>query len=254
MIDSRRSCLLFFDWDNTLAVGGDVSDANRAALAAAKAAGHRLVLNTGRSLAFIPSVAFDCAAWDGVIASCSYAAARSGDGFETIFEKYLSADVLCRTLAFYRAHREALHLIRFECRDEVISPDEDGMTEAQIIERADEMRVSNVTVGANMAAFPDFRAGDCDLICHEGYSEFVVRDIHKGTLIPLFCERFGIEKEQTVAFGDSVNDEGMFRCADTRVLIPGERFERTELIDLFADSRESGVADAMRELGLSTVG
>ena len=251
MIDPRRPCLLFFDWDNTLAVGGEVSDENRAALAAAKAAGHRLVLNTGRSLAFIPPVAFDCAAWDGVIASCSYAAARSGGGFETVFEQYLGADVLCRTLAFFRAHREALGLIRFECRDEVISPDEAGLTEAQIVARAAEMRVNNVTVGANMTEFSDFDFGDCDLICHEGYSEFVVRGVHKGTLIPLFCERFGIPGEQTAAFGDSVNDEGMFLCADTRVLIPGERFDRPELIDLFADSRETGVADAMRELGVT---
>lgn len=250
MIDSSRPCILFFDWDNTLAVGGEVSGANREALAAAKAAGHRLVLNTGRSLAFIPTAAFDCVPWDGVIASCSYAAVRSGDGFETIFEKYLGADVLRRTLAYYRAHREALRLMRFECRDGVLDPDAPGLTDEEIVERGEKLCVSNVTVGVDLTAYPDYPAEGGDLICHEGYSELVVPGMHKGTLIPLFCERFGVAQEQTAAFGDSVNDEGMFLCADTRVLIPGERYDRTELIDVFAEGREDGAAEAMRKLGL----
>ena len=250
MIDPSRPCILFFDWDNTLAVGGEVSDANREALAAARAAGHRIVLNTGRSLSFIPPAAFENVTWDGVIASCSYAAIGSADGFETIFERYLPADVLCKTLQYYRAHREALRLIRFEGRDAVISPDDEGLTDEDIVARADEMRVSNVTVGTDMTAFPDFLSEGGDLICHEGYSELEVPGMDKGTLMPLFCERFGISREQTVAFGDSINDEGMFRFAGTRVLIPGERFERTELIDVFTEGREDGVAEAMRKLGL----
>ena len=251
MIDHSRPCILFFDWDNTLAVGGEVSDANREALASAKAAGHRLVLNTGRSLAFIPPAAFECAKWDGVIASCSYAAVRSGDGFETIFEKYLGADVLRRTLAYYRAHREALRLMRFECRDGVVDPDEAGSTDEEIIARGEKLRVSNVTVGVDLTTYPDYPAEGGDLICHEGYSELVVPGMHKGTLIPLFCDRFGISRGQTAAFGDSVNDEGMFLCAGTRVLIPGERFDCTELVDLLAEGREDGAAEAMRKLGLA---
>ena len=250
MMDPSRPCLLFFDWDNTLAVGGSVSGANRSALAAAKAAGHRLVLNTGRSFGFIPTEAFASAEWDGVIASCSYAAVRADEGYETIFEKYLSADVLCRTLEYYRAHREALRLIRFECRDGVISPDEDGLTDEVIRSCADEMKVSNVTVGADLTAFGDFPGEGGDLICHDTYSELVVKGMHKGTLMPLFCEKFAIPAGQTVAFGDSINDEGMFLCAGTRVLIPGERFVRGEMIDVFADTREDGAAQTMRRLGL----
>ena len=244
MIDPSRPCILFFDWDNTLAVGGEVSAANRRALAEASEAGHRLVLNTGRSFAFIPPEAFGCAGWDGVIASCSYAAIRSGEGFETVSERYLTADVLCRTLAYYRARREELRFIRFEGRDEVIDPDGAALTDEAIRERGESMRVCNVTVGADLTAFPDYPATGGDLICHESYSELVVPGMHKGTLIPLFCELFGVAPEQTVAFGDSVNDEGMFLVADTRVLIPGERYGRRELIDVFAGSRAEGVAEA----------
>lgn len=250
MIDPTSPCILFFDWDNTLSTGG-VSGANRLALAAAKAAGHRLVLNTGRSFGFIPPEAFECAEWDGVIASCSYAALRSGDRFETLFEKYLPAATLRATLAYFRAHREALGLIRFEARDKVVSPDDEGLTDEYLLARGDEMKISNVTVGVDLTPFPDYPSEGGDLICHDGYSELVVRGMDKGTLMPLFCERFGIPREQTVAFGDSVNDEGMFRFAATRVLIPGERFERREMIDLFAESREEGVAEAISALGLT---
>ena len=251
MIDPSRPCLLFLDWDNTLCVGGAVSEANRLALARARADGHRLVLNTGRSFSFIPPEAFSAVEWDGVIASCSHAAIRSGEGFCTVFERYLPADALCGTLRYFRAHREELRFIRFEGRDAVIRPDDEGLTDADIRARAGEMRVCNVTVGADMTGVPDYPADGGDLICHETYSELVVKGMNKGTLIPLFCERFGVPREQTAAFGDSVNDEGMFLVADTRVLIPGERFGRRELIDVFAGSRAEGVAEAMRALGLA---
>lgn len=248
MTDLSSRCLLFFDWDNTLAIKCEVSEANVRALEAARAAGHRLVLNTGRSFGYIPDAAFECAKWDGVIASSSFAALLTDGEVRTLYEKYLGAEALCRSLAFFRMHSEELRYIVFEGRNEAVNPYELSLTEDFIRENAAEMKVSNVTVGCDLSAFPDFPVEGGDLICHENYSEFLVEGMDKGTLMPLFCELFNIPVTQTVAFGDSVNDEGMFRAAGTSVLIPGEAYLPAVTPDYTAHSRAEGVAEAIAYL------
>ena len=70
----------------------------------------------------------------------------------------------------------------------------------------------------------------------------------KGAALVWLSERMGWSIAQTVAFGDSVNDEGMFAVADTRVLIPGEPYEPTLRVDLTATDRATGVAQCMKAL------
>ena len=63
--------LLFFDLDGTLLFHGVVRGEVREALRLVRGRGHRVILNTGRSLAFVPPIAYELPL-DGMICGASY--------------------------------------------------------------------------------------------------------------------------------------------------------------------------------------
>ena len=65
------------------------------------------------------------------------------------------------------------------------------------------------------------------------------------------CERFGITPVETVAFGDSENDEDMLRFAGIGVAMGNATDEVKAVCDLVtADIDENGIERALVELGL----
>ena len=64
--------VLFFDLDGTLLVDGVISEKCREALSKAKSKGHILILNTGRSPAFVPKEIFNDPLFAGHICGSSY--------------------------------------------------------------------------------------------------------------------------------------------------------------------------------------
>lgn len=63
--------------------------------------------------------------------------------------------------------------------------------------------------------------------CLDGslYYEMIQKGCHKGEAVEILCDRLGIEKSQTLAFGDGMNDVDLFRAAGTSVAMASGKKE-----------------------------
>src|SRR6185312_12923158 len=97
---------VFLDVDGTYADYGVVPDAHAEAVRAARAAGHKVLISTGRPLPMLPTSIMG-AGFDGVIAS---AGAYAEVGGEVLLDREFPADLAARALARLNAH-DAVYLL-----------------------------------------------------------------------------------------------------------------------------------------------
>lgn len=75
------------------------------------------------------------------------------------------------------------------------------------------------------------------------------RGIHKGSALTEIMERYGLEKDQVIAFGDNMNDYGMLSLIPNSVAIGNARREIKEICRYVADSnRNDGVLQILEQL------
>lgn len=251
MIDKNSKYCLFFDWDGTLRVSSSVSDENKAALEAVKAAGHYIILNTGRSRANIPQTALDLTEWDGIIAGMSYAEFHG----KVIMKECMPKETL-------------LHVCRFaettntECAVQGInnlyiigdSDDPDIITVADfrkmIEEDYDSLCITNIALNGNIKTMPLNEFYGCWSIFHEegGYSEIMLNGYNKSTGIKMISEALGIPREHTVSFGDSVNDIDMLKYTGIAVIMKSAVDELNGIAAMRTSDDRTGVAEAINKL------
>ncbi len=93
---------------------------------------------------------------------------------------------------------------------------------------------------------------DYDVCVHnEAVAEFLPKGYHKGTGILKICELLGLEVGDTYAFGDSVNDLGMFTMAGISVAMGNASDEAKEIADYITDDlHEDGIWNACKHFEL----
>ena len=93
---------------------------------------------------------------------------------------------------------------------------------------------------------------DFDFMIHNPFvAEMVPKGFHKGTGIQKTCEMLGISLEDTFAFGDSVNDLGMFEAAKTAVAMgDGTQAAKDAADYVTTPLKENGIWNACRHFGL----
>lgn len=96
-----------------------------------------------------------------------------------------------------------------------------------------------------------------DAVVHEakgfagGTIEFMPKGYSKALGIAVACRLYGIEQEDTVAFGDSNNDLEMFHYARTKVAMGNASPKLRELADyVTTDMFHYGIRDGLKHLGL----
>lgn len=83
------------------------------------------------------------------------------------------------------------------------------------------------------------------------FYEVIPKGISKATGMEFVCEKLGIPRENTVAFGDSTNDISMLAFAGTSVAMGSGNPILFEKVDLVTDAvLEDGIANAMKHLKL----
>ena len=233
-MDKKKECYLFFDLDGTVFVNGQIPEENMRAMLAAQAAGHKLILNTGRSYGTLMLVKHALAVpWDGMILG-------AGDirfGGEVLWQNALSEDLLIDWLNFcmekriafgYEGEKEFICL-NFSDRDtkfvgalqEELSESGKEAYRKQILEemyekgnRATKLSIFECREYFENVEVPSDRK---DVIFHPRYAETFAPGCDKGSAIRKFCELKDVSIEQCVCFGDSMNDCGMFRVCPTSV-------------------------------------
>lgn len=267
----------FLDFDGTLADRGIVPRAQAEAVLAARAAGHAVLLSTGRPASIVAS---DVAAlFDGMITS---AGGHILIGEELLRDVRFPAALARRTVEVLEAHGAAYALEapetlwcsassadRLERRRrgapvpaagelgrgfadilEAISVPEDpaSVSFAKISVWSSPVPIEQLAaeVGPEVGALPNSISED-----GRGSGELHLAEVDKADGLRLAAEHLGVGIEDTVAVGDGPNDLGMLRAAGTGVAIRGSRPEVLAAADMeVAPPSEHGVEEAFARLGM----
>ena len=231
---------LFFDIDGTLAHGGGVvTDGNKKAILKVKEQGHKVFLNTGRSLANIPDTTLNALEWDGIVAGTGYVEYAG----EVIYLKTMPAAALEE---LYQYCTEKGFELLFEGVEKLYTNEHNDWSDFIADQRpfSDEMKVTNVTVGAVLPKEDLCRFKESKIVCLPDYFEAYNIGHGKDTGIRILEEHCGIPNEDTIAFGDSMNDLEMLQYAGTAVVMNSAPAELRDIADI-CTTKDDGVAEAL---------
>ena len=269
--------LLFFDIDGTLwDHDSRIPDSTVSALHAARARGHRIFLNSGRSRGYIHAPSLFQLGLSGIV---------SGDG--TMIElapagSFCDVDPQKNALLYFdertseqaqalvsllRRHRfrailegrKYLYIDREEFPgDPFVAHVAEGMGDRLLPIRGNEHRLAISKFSCDLALALDREAGlealarDFHPLVHsDEVIEFVPHGHTKATGLRRVCEALGVPVQDTVAFGDSANDVDMLRAAGCGVAMGNDHPETYAVANLItAELAHDGIAKAMYQLGL----
>jgi Cof subfamily protein (haloacid dehalogenase superfamily) len=267
---------IFLDVDGTYADYGVVPQAHERAVRAAREAGHKVLLCTGRPLAMLPEHILE-AGFDGLVAS---AGAYVEVGGEVLMDRRFPAELAARTLAALDAH-DAIYVLEspktLQVRHEA-EPRLREIIEAHFSPRPDGRKTGSSAVLGSLVPIPpdpsfakisvfearvsvgsiaDEIGEDVAVvensIADEGRhtGELFRRGISKADGVAVAIERLGIGRADTIAFGDGENDLEMVAYAGIGVAIQGSHPGLVALADRTAlPPARDGIAAAFAELGL----
>jgi Cof subfamily protein (haloacid dehalogenase superfamily) len=267
--------VIFLDVDGTYADHGVVPEPHAAVVRAARAAGHRVLLCTGRPRAMLPAHILG-AGFDGIVASAGGYVELDGQVLADVrFPATLATqvvDVLDRHDAAYLLEApEALYGRRgVDVRLHALlgphlgDPDERGPLDIlQALIMSDDPAASSF---AKITYF-DARVptsviaaeiGDALTILPSSISamgdvagEIQLADVHKAVGIEVVTAHLGLTRDDVVAFGDGLNDLEMLEHAGTAVAIEGADPRLLAVADhVAAGPAAHGLVPAFERLGL----
>ena len=277
------SKLLFFDIDGTLAMPGKgVSQRTREAIRAARAAGHRAFLCTGRS----PELVNDDILSIGFDGGVFHAGGKAIIDGKTIYENHADAKMLeeilppvTRHAVFYNYETTSGDYFRDFDRDVLKSVMVEGAnTELlRLIEGMASPENRHVRDYAGEGIYKVFffvkTVDDYNRIIKDfgpGYlptnfsnmsldmpiiaCEVTRADINKGAAILGICRYLGADVSDTISFGDSMNDIMMIRTTGLSVVMGNAEQRVRDEADIICEScDDDGVAKELERLGLTQV-
>ena len=269
---------VFLDVDGTYASHGTVPDAHVRAVREVRAAGHAVFLCTGRPVSLIGEELLD-AGFDGVVASAG-AYVMIGDEViqdirfpteltrealrlldeagthylletaEGTFARHDSYDLLAARAALSAEpgfeHLATLHQIvaAVEVR-ETLSPV--GVGKITAFDGPVPITAIADALGPSVSVFPSSIA---DL--GVGSGELYLSHVDKAIGLEAAIARLGIPRENSIAFGDNLNDLGMINYAGVGVAMADGKPEVIAAADLVVPGPgEDGVAVGFAQLGLA---
>ncbi|MHA7299535.1 HAD-IIB family hydrolase [Pseudarthrobacter sp. MDT3-1] len=268
---------VFLDVDGTYADYGVVPEGHVRAVRAARAAGHRVLLCTGRPVSMLPSSIL-AAGFDGLVASAGAYVEVAGS---VLVDRRFPADLAARTVAALDAHdavyileaQEALHVPPGAAErlraiiDAHFRKAPEGPVGSSAILDAVRPTTNRTTVPfAKVSVFDCLVAMErlvadigegiavvANSVADEGRhaGELYQRGISKADGIAAAIAHLGIAREDTIAIGDGANDLEMIAYAGVGVAIEGSLPELMAIADrTAAGPQQEGLVAAFAELGL----
>jgi Cof subfamily protein (haloacid dehalogenase superfamily) len=268
---------VFLDVDGTYAHYGVVPEGHVRAVRAAREAGHRVFLCTGRPVSMLPKSIL-AAGFDGLVASAGAYAEVAGT---VLLDRRFPADLAARTVRALDAHdavylleaQEGLHVppaalerlqvildSHFEQAPEgpvgssdilrAVRPTSDraaaSFAKVSVFDSPVAMERLVGEIGGGIAVVANSVADDGR---HAG--ELYQRGISKADGVAAVIAHLGIAREDTIAIGDGANDLEMIAYAGVGIAIEGSLPELVALADRTAGPpRQEGLVAAFAELGL----
>lgn len=267
---------VFIDFDGTIADQGVVPAAHVQAVARARAAGHTIVLCTGRSAAIVADPV--AALFDGAVTSAG-GHVRIGDDVlrdvrfpsdlarrtvsaleerEVVFALEAPEALFCppRTRSFFSGRPQLVEPRPGDVGggaqdlvDAVVEPEDLGSCSfAKIALWRSPVPVDELAaeIGSELATLPNSIADD-----GTSSGEIFLRGIDKADGVRRVAEHLGLGIEATVGIGDGMNDLGMLRAAGTAVAISGAPAPLLEEADMVVPPpSQHGLVEAFERLGM----
>ena len=91
--------------------------------------------------------------------------------------------------------------------------------------------------------------GDRVVYAHRDYIEIPTRGCNKATGMKIVCDHFGLDVRQSIAMGDSINDEDMIAYAGIGVAMGNaDEYIKSIADHITSPCGDGGVADAIEKL------
>ena len=242
-----ESCLLFFDLDGTVLFHGIIDAGVRRALAEAQAAGHKIILNTGRSVAFVPSVVFELP-WDGFICGSAF-----GEYHGTAFLcSCVSPEDLLYAMKF--SIREG-YTILLEGNHHLLTLKTGSFIETDRSVEEVAASVKDIVKLTIQQPINDEQAAELaerfEVIRLRTYTELLQKGFSKAGAMLTLADKLGVPRERVIAFGDSENDYSMLEAAGTAVIMKNAWSGLNGIADYRMTEDETGVAEFIQTVLLN---
>lgn len=261
---------VFFDADGTVTdMRKGVPESAREAIRSCRANGNLVFLCTGRSRALVDQPLVDIG-FDGIIAAAGAYLEKEG---KILYNKEVTPSQAEDSLQNLRKYglvpvmegKDYMYYDLEEYTDEVewtasVITRLLGKKFCPIEGNEGQMHINKISAKAVKGSHPEAAISALspyfDAVVHDGGSfagtiEFLPKGYSKALGIAVVCRLWGIEREDTIAFGDSNNDLEMFEYVHTKVAMGNGSEKLIARADyVTADMFHYGIRDGLKMLGL----
>ena len=243
--------IVFLDIDGTVYCHGEIVPQNRTAIRKAQEAGHKILINTARSLADIPPKILN-AHWDGIVAGIGCSVIVEGHSLRSVA---VPTSQIAQTFDDLTACAIPLMLEGEQvllCNRFYPDPDHAVLLQsgAEILSRYADHVLAKAFLPCTLPAdVRDRLSAQYQLYQHRTYAEFSAKGHNKATGMQCVLDYYGADRAHCIAMGDSVNDLDMLRYAGVSVAMgdAGEDVRQAcAIVTCNADA--GGVAQALETL------
>lgn len=270
MLNNRKKAV-FFDIDGTLFIEGKgVPESTIKAIAQIRENGHKAFICTGRGRVMIPQNPIVDIGFDGIVSACG--ACGEIDG-KNVFHYPLSSEQLDDMFRIFREN-DTMYILEgpeYIYYDEETFVDDPDDWYIQFVKRNLKERFISVqyamkehgVVNANKASLAEKKGrddsslyqmfmDDYEVMVHDfGVAEIVPKGFHKAKGIELMCAQIGMDMEDSIAVGDSVNDVDMLKAAGIGICMGNGTEIAKKNADYITDELyNDGIYKAMKHFGL----
>lgn len=254
---------IFFDIDGTLWDRQNVIPASTVkAMEELHKNGHLTFMCSGRSRVMIKGEHLHALGFDGILAGCgTYIEYRGEEKFAVELEPAL----LKKTIHLLHTYDmpvllEGIHEIFMDA--ELIKTSYGSYLKSLLEDRVYPMedneqnwkgsKISTLINGADYHAVIEVIKDDFEYLDHAGHvMELVPKGFSKASGIQMVCEMLGIPKEDTYAFGDSINDVEMLQYVAHGVAMGNGTDAAKEAADyVTSDIHDDGIYNGLKYYGL----
>ena len=219
---------VFFDIDGTLLIQGrQVVESTVEAIRKIRANGHLAFICSGRSRIMIPQTPVLDMGFDGIVGACGTYGEYEG---KEVFRYSLDKQQLEELISVFRKYHamyilEGTEYIYYD--EEMVNDFEEdwylqyvndtiphNFLPVQNVERIDACKASIHAKNTDPEEVYGKLRRNFEVLEHVfGVAEFVPKGFSKAKGIELMCEKLGIDRADTIAVGDSINDVDMLKYA-----------------------------------------
>lgn len=240
----------FLDIDGTLTSEGGICEKNKIAIKKARELGHKIFINSGRSMGYVPEcvreVEFDgyvvgigcyVTYGDELLLSVAIPPEEVAEMFERFTQEGKEVVLEGEKQNFRNKYNENEDFILLENGDEYL-------------EKYSQYRITKFFVPFNFSQeeLEELRKR-YTAFQHPTYLEYAPKGYSKATGMELLLKKCGIPREHCVAVGDSANDIDMLNYAGISVAV-GNAQDKVKAIctKITAPAGEGGVAEAIYDV------